>query len=303
MRPAALLRNPVVEAVVYEVCGQVVRIDMSSFSTVRGVLKSSLLKGQSSTLEAALHLLGHAKTRELKVAGLPAEVTLALWRAGLLITPQERADVTDDAFSLWKRDWPISPDEDGNGCAPDRSASRSDYARHGLALIPECVTPAAVTALVAHYRALIDRGLMRRGDSQADRYVALNDPAVRLVQRALLNTVGTIVDRPIKASRAYTSLYCGGTTLPKHIDLPQCEYTVSLLIDYRPWPADGRSPWPVQVFTVPDAPPVELFQSIGGGILFRGHRMPHARPALPPENACWVMLLHYVDSDYSGSLD
>jgi hypothetical protein len=53
----------------------------------------------------------------------------------------------------------------------------------------------------------------------------------------------------------------------------------------------------------PDAPPVECRQSVGGALLFRGCETPHSRPPLPPDHACWVLLLHYVDADFVGTLD
>jgi hypothetical protein len=79
---------------------------------------------------------------------------------------------------------------------------------------------------------------------------------------------------------------------------------MSLVIDHQPIPADGLSPWPLQFFGEPGGPPLECFQPIGGGALFRGGEVRHGHPTpLPPNEQCWVMLLAYVDSSFDGPLD
>ena len=89
--------------------------------------------------------------------------------------------------------------------------------------------------------------------------------------------------------------------LPVHTDRPQCKYTLSLLIDHQPAPADGISPWAIQIHVRPGADPVDCFQSLGGGVLFRGCELPHGRQPLAVDETCWTLLAHYVD--FAGSLD
>ena len=284
MKPNAHIRNPLVDIVVGEVDGVPARIDISSYSAARGFAKDRLSRDEDGIrFEAALRLLLATDDADLAAMGLSADALCTLWRSGLIILPEERAD----AFA-----------------APGVFAmAREAYAAQGFTLIPECVTMAATAILAAHYRTEVAGGRLKRGDKQSDRYHAHNDPAARVVQGALRPAVERIVGVPIKGSYTYASLYCGGATLDKHIDRPQCKYTVSLLIDHRPTPSDGRSSWPVEVYLGADVPPVACFQSLGGGILFRGHEIPHGRPALAPGEESWVILLHYVDADFDGPLD
>lgn len=209
----------------------------------------------------------------------------------------------DEARILWLFGLLLGPEDQPCPFVCNASPVDGGYARHGVALLPELVTPAAVRALSAHYRKGVANGAFTRSDSQADRHHVHNDPAGRIALRALRGTVERIVGSPVKGSYSYASLYCGGTELPMHVDRPQCRYTLSLQIDHQPLPPDGRSPWPVQVRLAPDGPPAEYFQTIGGGILFRGCEFVHGRPPLPPDQESWVLLLHYVDADFAGPLD
>lgn len=281
MTPSTLLPNPLTDTVVGMVDGEPAYLDVSAYSLVRGFTSARLSRGAAPGFEAALRLLVAPGSDSASLDLSPAEA-LSLWQAGLLVLPQERApDFTLD----------IAP------------PPRDGYIENGFLLLPPCVTPAGLAALVQHYRALVEKGDLPRGDQQADRYIAHNDPAGRVVQRALHGIVERIIGSPIKGSYTYASLYCGGATLPLHTDRPQCRYSVSLLIHQHPFPAYGRSDWPVQLFPTPDAPPVECYQSVGGALLFRGCDVPHARPALSSGADCWVMLLHYVDADFDGRLD
>ena len=280
MTPATFMANPLADAVVRVDAGAAERIEVAAYSAQRGFLRGRLIRGETPGYEAARRFLDGASG----VAELSPAESMALWQAGLLVLPQERAA-------------PFVPPQMEVG------AERAAYLRQGFTELPACVTAEAVGILVGHYRALVASGQLRRGDSQADRFIVHNDAAGRVVQRALRGMVERIVGNPVKGSYTYASLYCGGTDLPVHRDRPQCKYSVSLLIEHRPAPPDGRSPWPVQVYAEPGAAPVECFQTLGGGILFRGHEIPHGRPALPSDQDSWVMLLHYVDADFEGSLD
>lgn len=281
MTPGAFLRNPLADAAVRMADGEPVHVDVSAYSLTRGFTKTRLSRGTAPGFEAVLRFLA-APDGDCASLGLSPAEALSLWQAGLVLLPQERAA----AFML-----DIAP------------PPRDGYIENGFLPLPPCVTPAALAALVRHYRTGVEKGSLPRGDRQSDRYIAHNDPAGRVVQRALHGIVERIVGSPIKGSYSYASLYCGGAVLPLHTDRPQCRYSVSLLIHQNPFPADGRSDWPVQLFPRPDAPPVECHQPVGGGLLFRGCDIPHARPALASGAECWVMLLHYVDADFDDALD
>lgn len=279
MIPSAYVANPLADTVIHAEAGVAEHIDVATYSRARGFVQGRLTRGQAPGFDAALRFLTGDATDSPPLSPVEA---MTLWQVGLILLPQERAE-------------PFT--------SPNATVERDTYVRHGCVILPELVTPEATLILREHYQAKIAAGKLKLRDRQANRYCAHNDPAGRVALNALREVVERIVGSPIKSSYAYASLYCGGTDLPMHTDRPQCRYTLSLQIDHQPLPPDGRSPWPVQVDLDPGAPPLDFFQTIGGGILFRGCEIPHGRPTLPPDQNSWVLLLHYVDIDFDGSLD
>ncbi|WP_207620708.1 hypothetical protein, partial [Oharaeibacter diazotrophicus] len=169
------------------------------------------------------------------------------------------------------------------------------------ATIPACIDRATVDALVGHYRAAVARGAAPV-TSTIDRNAMHDDPAGRVVLRALLPAIEAIAGVPLKPSYSYASLYRPGASMPMHRDRAQCAYTLALAIDHRPTPADGVSPWPLTVDPGDGTPPVDHLLPIGGGVMFRGTRLLHGRGPLAPGETCWTLLLHYVDRDFDGPL-
>lgn len=254
------------------------QIIVSAYSAVRGFTETVLVRSDPSVFAAALALA----RGEAILDQLSPDIALALWGSGLIMLPPERVP----AFA-----------------AECFAAAPEDFAARHFALIPRCLTPAMVEILAAYYRKQVESGAAPLSQSDVDRRSLHNDPAARVVQQALLPAVAALVGVPVKASYTYASLYREGAVLPVHTDRAQCEYTLSLLIDHQPSPADGVSPWAIEIYPQPGAQPVECLQSLGGGILFRGRNLPHGRKALPAGQTCWTLLLHYVDADFDGPLD
>ncbi|MGX1305703.1 hypothetical protein AB7M35_000423 [Amorphus suaedae] len=279
MIPSAYVANPLADAVIHAEAGVADHIDIATYSRMRGFVQRRLTRNGTPGFDAILRFLDDDAEGG---APLSADEVMTLWQTGLILVPQERAE-------------PLVP--------PAVTVERDEFAKDGVILLSELVTPDATRILTDHYRAAVAAGKLTHGDRQANRHCAHNDAAGRVMLSALRETVERIVGTPIKSSYAYASLYCAGADLPWHTDRPQCRYTLSVQIDHQPLPQDGRSPWPVQVRIDPDATPLECFQTIGGGVLFRGCDVAHGRPALPPDQSSWVLLLHYVDIDFDGSLD
>ncbi|WP_173012602.1 hypothetical protein [Niveispirillum sp. SYP-B3756] len=279
MIPAPYAANPLADAVIHVTAGVADRINIATYSHMRGFVQSQLTRHETPGFDAVLRFLNGDAAGG---APLSAYEVMTLWQTGLIIVPQERTE----PFIL-----------------STASVERDEYARHGVILLPTLITPEATRILTAYYRTELAAGKLTHGDRQANRHYAHNDPAGRVMLSALRGSVERIVGTPIKSSYAYASLYCGGTDLPWHSDRKQCRHTLSLQIDHQPLPLDGRSPWPIQVRTGPEALPRDCFQTIGGGMLFRGCEIAHGRPMLPPDQSSWVLLLHYVDIGFDGPLD
>jgi len=282
------VRTPLVDVAVLEREGVPERLELSAYSAIRGFDKVVLARDEDPAFDTALRMLSDPDAMPWHAR---PDTVSALWAAGLLVLPQERV-----ALEVPEPDAEIA----------------SAFRARGFAELPPCVAPAMRTALVRHYARSIEAGRLVRGEDWDGRYTAHNDPAGRIVQKMLLPLAAAIVGAPIKPSYTFASLYCGGADLPVHRDRAQCEYTLSLMIDHGATRGGAVAPWPILLYPPDNRPPedqspedqspVECRAEQGGGLLFRGRDIPHGRRPLPADETCWVMLLHYVDSGFDGSL-
>jgi hypothetical protein len=65
----------------------------------------------------------------------------------------------------------------------------------------------------------------------------------------------------------------------------------------------GALRWPLQLFVSPPRHLSIVFLPIGGGLLFRGREISHSGPLLTPGNLCRMLLIHYVNADFTRPLD
>ena len=171
----------------------------------------------------------------------------------------------------------------------------------GYALLTGVIHPYHLPALRQYYRRLLETGGMIYGDSQTKRrYITHNEPVSMFFHKQLTSLTGRICQRPLKRSYVYVSAYQGGASLPRHKDRQQCEYSISLLIDFVP-ELSGQCPWPLHLVTS-DAD-VTMYQSLGDAIFYRGRQLPHYRDQLPEEMSSTSILFHFVDEDFPDSLD
>jgi hypothetical protein len=178
---------------------------------------------------------------------------------------------------------------------------RSPFRERGYAPASDLIHPFHIAALRRYYRQMIRSGAMELGDGQSSRrYVAHNDNVARFFHRQLAPTVAAIAGEPIKPSYVYVASYQPGAVLAKHTDREQCEFSITLCIDYSPEPV-RETPWPLQLHT-PSAT-VTVFQAIGDALLYRGCELPHSRGPLPAGHTSTSIFFHYVRESFDGPLD
>jgi hypothetical protein len=177
---------------------------------------------------------------------------------------------------------------------------RSADFRRGFAVVPHLVPPFQLGALRRYFRHNVRIGSYDLGDGQVERrYVAHNEPIARYIHEQLVCAVSEIAARPVKPSYAYFVAYQSGAKLERHTDRPQCEYSITLLIDATPEPEE-QSPWPIKLDTSRGT--VRIWQYLGEALFYRGRRLPHHRGRLPSGSTSSSLLLHYVDQGFSGPL-
>jgi hypothetical protein len=174
------------------------------------------------------------------------------------------------------------------------------FQARGYAPLADLIHPFHIAALRRYYRYLIRTGKIQLGDGQSPRrYVAYNEPVARFFHHHIAATLSAVAGEPLKPSYVYLASYLSGAELKKHTDREQCEFSVTLCLDFSPEPALA-TPWPIHL----DAPTgtVTVYQALGDGLAYRGTRLPHYRERLDKGQTSTSIFFHYVAADFAGSL-
>jgi hypothetical protein len=175
------------------------------------------------------------------------------------------------------------------------------FREKGYAPLGDLIHPFHIAALRRYYRYLIRTGSIRLGDGQSPRrYVAYNEPVARFFHHDIAARLSAVAGESLKPSYVYLASYLGGAELKKHTDREQCEFSVTLCLDFSPEPTLA-TPWPIRL----DSPTgtVTIYQALGDGLAYRGTRLPHYRGLLGEGQTSTSIFFHYVAADFAGSLD
>jgi len=181
------------------------------------------------------------------------------------------------------------------------SATLPQFQSQGYAPVAGLIHPFHIAALRRYYRHQLRTGNLYFGDDQSPlRYIAYNDPVARFFHRQLTPAFSALASAPLKASYVYLASYQPGAILRKHTDREQCDFSITLCLDYSPEPRHA-TPWPLQLHKKSGT--VKVFQAIGDALLYRGCELPHSRAPLPDGHTSTSIFFHYVREDFTGSLD
>jgi hypothetical protein len=175
------------------------------------------------------------------------------------------------------------------------------FRKKGYAPLRGLIHPFHIAALRRYYRYRIRTDAIPLGDGQSSRrYAAYNDPVARFFHQQIAIPLSVVAGEPVKPSYVYLASYLSGAELKKHIDREQCEFSITLCLDFSPEP-DLASPWPIRLDTT--AGTVIVYQALGDGLAYRGTRLPHYRSPLGNGQTSTSIFFHYVAADFAGSLD
>jgi hypothetical protein len=180
------------------------------------------------------------------------------------------------------------------------SAAAELFQKKGYAPVTNLIHPFHIAALRRYYRYLIRSGAVKLGDGQSPRrYIAYNEPVARFFHRQIATPLSILAGETVKPSYVYLASYLSGAELRKHTDREQCEFSVTLCLDYSPEP-ELATPWPICLDTA--AGQVKVYQALGDGLAYRGTKLPHYRSKLREGQTSTSIFFHYVASDFTGSL-
>jgi len=222
------------------------------------------------------------RSGELAPLSLRAEVRELLAGAGILTT----ADHAESRIAEW---------------AEVVRKSACQFREKGYVPLCSLIHPFNLAALRRYYRHAIRRGSIRLGDEQSSRrYVAHNESVARYFHHQLARAIGAIAGEGIKPSYVYLASYLSGAELMKHTDRVQCEFSVTLCLDFSPEPELATS-WPIRLNTGKGS--VAVYQALGDGLVYSGTKVPHYRNALADGYTSTSIFFHYVTADFSGPLN
>jgi hypothetical protein len=227
-------------------------------------------------------VVSRLRAEEPVSASMPADVCALLAGAGIL-TPEGYAE---RRLAEW---------------AEVIHKGANEFRENGYVPLGRLIHPFNLAALRRYYRHAIRRGAIRLGDEQSSRrYAVHNESVARFFHHQIANAVSAIVGEAIKPSYVYFGSYLSGAELKKHTDRRQCEFSVTLCLDFSPEPELATS-WPIRLDT-PEGT-VKVYQALGDGLVYRGPKVPHYRHVLAEGHSSTSIFFHYVAADFSGSLE
>ena len=170
-----------------------------------------------------------------------------------------------------------------------------------LQIVNNVLQPPFLKLLQDYYKETIANKVWPLGDKQSNRYKSHNEPMSRFLHYECLPLIEKIVGKSMRPTYTYLSAYVKGADLPPHTDRPDCEYTVSFIVD-KP---EG-STWNIYVHKPQQpvkhkgrydyTPPLDECEAVdcdaGGLMLFQGTDHIHFREELQ-EDYYNILLLHY----------
>jgi hypothetical protein len=175
------------------------------------------------------------------------------------------------------------------------------FREKGYAPLSDLIHPFHLATLRRYYRYLIRTGAIPLGDGQSPRrYVAYNEPVARFFHLDIAAALSAVAGETLKPSYVYFASYLSGAELKKHTDREQCEFSVTLSLDFSPEPI-LETPWPIRLETPRGS--VTVYQALGDALAYRGTRLPHHRSPLGQGQTSTSIFFHYVAADFAGSLD
>lgn len=108
------------------------------------------------------------------------------------------------------------------------------------AIVNNVITKESLQIIQSFIRDAIKNNEFVLGDRQSNRYKARDETITRFLHYELVPVIRKLTNRPVKPTYTYLACYTKDADLPAHTDQPDCEYTVSFVID-KPENAN----WPI----------------------------------------------------------
>ncbi len=167
----------------------------------------------------------------------------------------------------------------------------TDFQKLGYRLLPQFLDIELCGRLTQHALTRAKDTAAFSDDKQVPGTPAIyGDPIMERLLARLAPTVGGIVGLALYPTYSYFRVYRPGDTLPKHVDRPSCQISMTLSLGF-----EAPAPWPIW-FAGTDGSSRAFHLAPGDAAIYRGMDVPHWRDAFAGTYAAQVFL-HYVDQN------
>jgi prolyl 4-hydroxylase len=176
-----------------------------------------------------------------------------------------------------------------------------NFSEYNPIIVENVIEDSAITIFKDYYREAISKGYFVLGDNQSNRYKSNNEAFSRFLHYEILPLIEKIVCKKLKPTYSYLSAYTKNADLPPHTDRPDCEYTVSFVVDKpnnKSWPIYfDKTKQPIKGKGRYDTKPpkeecINCDCGSNGLMIFNGRDHIHYREALEYDFYN-ILLLHY----------
>lgn len=178
------------------------------------------------------------------------------------------------------------------------------FERERYAALRQILPPEQLRAISLYLQNLLNEGFMVFNDNQVQRRFAVhNDALARYFHQNLADLISRTVGAQVKPSYVYAATYIENAVLEPHTDREQCEFTMSMQIDYLPALNLGEpSPWALSLDDSAENR-IDFHLSSGDGLIYKGCELVHYRDALFAGHQSTSIFFHYVQENFAGSLE
>lgn len=179
---------------------------------------------------------------------------------------------------------------------------QTNFLNHGFSTVPGLVNREYARGTLSNHFWRQGQHHQRWPEMVGIKRLSINNlPIMRLLHQATESLVRFTTSDKIKTSYSFTSAYDTGSSLPEHVDRPQCIYNISLMLSHSPGTA-SLSAWPLYIRHAETTNRIDL--QVGDAVVYSGTRDPHWRDTMPSSltNVLGVFF-HFVTESFTGSLD
>jgi len=179
--------------------------------------------------------------------------------------------------------------------------ARAGFGRDGYCVLRGVLSPPQIASVRSYVRGARTSGFFRDDTVQVEgRAWIKNEPVCQVIHNQFEDLANRLVPETVKRSYNFLSDYAPGAVLDEHTDRDQCFLNASVVLDMGPT-AEQEKPWPIYLRV--DGEPREVLLGMGDAVFFHGTKTPHWREALPDGHETKVCFFHFVESDFTGTLE